>query len=232
MGQLPLALRMHRHASFDSFVAGANLAALEHVRVVARGERRESVWLCGAASTGKSHLLAAACRAAAECGLRPMYLGLDPDADPSLLRELDGMDLLALDDVDRVAGIAEWEAALFAAVDARLTRGGLLLAARPAPRDCNFVLPDLASRAGAAAVYRLQALADTDLLVALQRQVTTRGLEVDDATAVYLLQRVNRDLGTLSDWVDRIDRYALASQRRITIPLVRRVLQGPVSDSA
>jgi DnaA family protein len=129
-----------------------------------------------------------------------------------------------------VAGRPDWESVLFRVFDSRLACGGLLLAADRAPGDSGFALPDLASRAAATALYRLQPLADEDLALAVRRQATLRGLEIDTTTADYLLQRVSRNLRELVDWLDRIDRYALAAQRRVTIPLVRRVLQGAESE--
>jgi DnaA-homolog protein len=224
MGQIPLALRLERHAALDSFVAGANAAALEHVRAVASGARSDAVWLTGPAATGKTHLLAGACRAATAAGLRSMYVALDPALDPAMLRDLDAIDVLALDDVQLAAGRAEWERALFVTLDARLHHGGVLLAADRAPRDCDFRLPDLGSRAAAAAVYRLVALRDEDLAIALVRRAAQMGLSIDEPATSFLLQRVTRDLAELTDWLDRIDQAALAQQRRITIPLLREVL--------
>lgn len=226
MAQLPLPLGLKAHASFDSLITGPNSAAIEHVRAVATGRRAESVWLYGPASTGKTHLLAAACRAAGAAKLRPIYLSIEPARDPGLVAELDGLDVIALDDLHRVAGHADWEAALFGVFDARLQRGGLIVAADAAPRDCGFELPDLVSRAGAAAIYRLDFLGDDDLQAAVLGHASSRGLSLDSAAASYLLQRVSRDLGQLTDWLDRIDRYALAAKRRITIPLLREVI-GP-----
>jgi DnaA family protein len=224
MGQIPLALRLGRHASLENYVAGANSAALEHVRAVAAGTRSEVVWLAGPAATGKSHLLAGACRAASALGLRAMYVALDPGLDPAMLSELEAVDLLALDDVQRAAGRAEWERALFLALDTRLQSGGLLLAADRAPRECAFSLPDLASRATAAAVYRLSVLKDDELAVALMRHAAQIGMSIDETATNFLLQRVGRDLGELTAWLERIDSFSLAEQRRITIPLLREVL--------
>ena len=224
MAQLPLELKLQPHASFESYIAGSNTAAVEHVESVARGDRFESVWLYGPPKTGKSHLLAAACRAAGECGLRAMYLGLESARDPEMLRQLDAIDLVALDDVRRAAGDSNWEVSLFALLDARLQHGGLVVAADAAPRDCGFTLADLASRAAAAAVYRLEFLADEDLKTAVMRHATMRGLSLEPAALSYLLQRVSRDLGELTAFLDRIDSYALATQRRITIPLLREVI--------
>lgn len=224
MAQLPLALSLNPHTSIGSFVVGQNGAAIEHLKRIALGERRESLWFFGQPSTGKSHLLAAACRMAGEAGLRPIYLQLDPHGDPGMLRELEALDLIALDDVHRVAGVPAWEAALFSVFNARLERGGLLAAASAAPQDCGFNLADLTSRAGAAAIYRLEFLGDHELQAAVIGHATRRGLSLEGPEANYLLQRVSRDLGELTALLDRIDRYSLATQRKITIPLLREVI--------
>ena len=224
MAQIPLALKFERHASFESFVAGANLAAMEHVRSIAGGGRPESVWLAGPDGTGKTHLLAAGCRAAGDAGAGAMYLALDAGADPAVLVGLDAVDVLALDDLDRVAGLAAWEQALFAVFDARLQRGGLLLAATGRPQDCGFGLPDLVSRANATSIYRLAPLDDRELASAVTRQAELRGLDLDAAAASFLLQRLRRDLTELTAWLDRIDRVSLARQRRVTIPLLREII--------
>jgi DnaA-homolog protein len=224
MSQIPLALELKPHASFDSLIAGPNDAAIEHVKQVAGGLRRESVWLFGAPNTGKSHLLGAACRAASEANLRPIYLALDPIGDPGILKQLDDVDVIALDDIHRVAAVPAWENALFGVFNERLARGGLLAAAATAPRDCGFGLADLASRAGAAAIYRLGFLDDDDLQKAVIGHAKRRGLRLESAEAKYLLQRVSRDLGELTDCLDRIDRFSLAAQRKITIPLLREVI--------
>jgi DnaA family protein len=194
------------------------------VTAIARGERNDSIWLAGPASSGKTHLLSAACHTAGEVGLRPMYLALEPGGDPAALADLDAIDLLALDDVDRIAGLPDWEAALFPVLNARLDRGNLVMAALAAPGECGFALADLASRAAAAAIYRLSVPTEDELPQAVIRQAAQRGLDLDLAAANYLLLRLSRDLGELTRWLDRIDQFALAQQRRITIPLLRDLI--------
>lgn len=224
MTQLPLALKLKAHAEFASFVAGPNGPAVEHLKSVAAGERAESVWLCGAPGTGKSHLLAAACRLAGESGSTAMYLAPGAGDEPRIVAELERLDVITLDDIDRVAGSAGWEAALFSLFDSRLLRGGLIVAGSAPPRECGFALPDLASRAASMALYRLEFLADDDLEAAVLGHARQRGLSLDAAAVTYLLQRVSRDLGELTGWLDRIDRHSLAEKRRITIPLLREVI--------
>lgn len=226
MGQLPLALRLNRNATFESFVGLASAAAVAHVRSVARGERMDTIWLSGPRNSGKTHLLSAACRAAADAGLRPMYLALDRNSEPAVLASLDGIDLLALDAMDRIAGSTDWEAALFPVLNDRLDRGGLLMAGRHGPRECGFGLADLASRAAAAAIYTLDPLTDDELGEAVLKQAAQRGLQFDEPSANYLLHRLSRDIGELTRWLDRIDQFALAEQRRVTIPLLREVIEA------
>src|SRR5262245_21903985 len=114
MGQLPLALALADHARFEAYVAGANRSAVEHVRAVAAGEP-DRLWIFGPAASGKTHLLQAACRSAADAGKRAMYLALRDEfaTEPTILRGLEDLDLLALDRIDQAAGDETWERELF-----------------------------------------------------------------------------------------------------------------------
>ena len=228
MAQLPLKLAGTDYARFETFAAGDNAAVVDHLRAVAVGAA-DTLWLWGAAGCGKTHLLQAACHAAAAAGRRAMYVTLD-SADPAILVGLENVDLLALDNVERVARDATWERALFVILNELLPRGGLVLAAAVSAAGCGFGLPDLASRAGGAVSYRLKSLADADRAVALRLHAAARGLELEPAAADYLLKRVARDMAALAAWLDRLDRDSLIEQRRLTIPFIReRLANGPAS---
>ncbi len=226
MSQLPLSLRLADHARFETFVPGVNAAAVEQTRAVSEGAPT-AVWLFGPRGVGKSHLLQASCRAAAGGGRRAMYVPLGPSSGlpPEALDDLEHLDLLALDDVETIAGHAAWERRLFLVLEERLNRSGLLLAADAAATAVRFGLPDLASRAAAAVAYRLRPLDDSARMDALLVHAEARGLELERAAAQYLLQRVERDMGALLEWLDRLDRASLAEQRRLTIPFIRGLLE-------
>ena len=229
MGQLPLPLKLDRFATFETFVADSNGTLVRHLEAVARGARREVIWICGARGRGKSHLLQATCRAADRAGTRAMYLPLDTgeELDPDCLLDLDSIGLLALDQVDAVAGRPAWEARLFAVLNGMQSSGRpLLLAADRAPAAAGFTLADLASRAAAATVYRLNPLGDDGQRQALEEHARGLGLELDEATARYLLTRVEREVGELCRWLDRLDRASLVEQRRLTVPFVRKALES------
>ena len=88
MAQLPLALALADHASFDTFVGAGNAPAVEHVRSAAAGAA-DTLWLWGGDGVGKSHLLQAACRAAAAAGRRAMYVALPADFEARIPARLD-----------------------------------------------------------------------------------------------------------------------------------------------
>jgi DnaA-homolog protein len=229
--QLPLALTLSDHASFATFVVGKNAELVALLGDVAAGTTREFLWLAGAPGTGRSHLLQAACRAADAAGLRAMYLPLGRGLEPELLLNLENLSLLALDDIEAVAGQRRWEERLFPLFNSFYRqRGSLVVAAADAPAGTAFVLPDLASRAAGAVVYRLAELDDAGCLTAIRGHAQSRGLELDDTAATYLVRRVARDMPSLCAWLDRFDRASLAAQRRLTVPFIRSLIDAERSD--
>lgn len=225
MAQLPLALALEDYATFGTFVSGANVAAVEHVRSLAAAGG-ETVWLWGGAGVGKTHLLQAACRSASAAERRAMYIAL-PAASPAILADLERVELLAIDDLHAVAGDPAWEQPLFVILNAFLSRNGaLLLSANVPSAQCGFRLADLASRGAGAVTYRLAPLDDADRAAALRLHAAARGLELDAAAAEFLLKRVARDMTVLIEWLARLDRASLTAQRRLTIPFIREQLGG------
>jgi DnaA family protein len=224
-GQLPLPLRLAPHARFATFTAGANAALLSHLTSSDPALGRDALWIWGAAGAGKSHLLQAACaeRPAGDAIYLP--LGELAGRDPGLLDGIEGLSLVAIDDVDSVAQQADWNRALFNLFNGIAAEGGRLIVGSVAPPSAvGFVLPDLASRASAAVVYQLAALADEEIIAALQTHAAARGLELSDGAAHYLFARVPRQMALLCGWLDRLDRISLSEKRRLTIPLIREAL--------
>jgi DnaA family protein len=225
--QLPLALRLAEHASFATFEPGPNAQLVAHLSAVAASRVRELLWLAARPGSGKSHLLQAVCRLAGERGSRAMYLPLGDGLEPDVLVGLETLDVLALDDVDAVAGDARFEERLFPLFNGFYRdHGSLVAAASNPPGAVGFALPDLASRAAGAVVYTLAPLGENDYLAALARHARSRGMELDEASAAYLMSRVERDMPSMCRWLDRVDRESLAAQRKVTVPFIRELLEA------
>ena len=231
--QLALNLRLRDASSFENFRAGPNREPVDYlVQALAALDARTPVpaaswvFLWGEAGSGKTHLLEAACRAAQARDRLAAYVPLREHATltPAFLEDLDQAALVCVDDIDAVAGNGDWERALFALYERLRAHGGLLLVAgRSAPAALGLKLPDLASRLAAGRVYALQSLTDADKNAVLRARARSRGLEMSEEVAAYLLARYPRDLHSLFALLDRLDAAALAAQRRLTIPFVRSI---------
>ncbi len=223
--QLPLALRWPAHQRFESFVAGANGDGLDILIHAARGEAVDRVFLAGARGSGKTHLLFAACAEAAAGGRSAQYLDLSKVAEPyDSIRRFGGSDLLAIDDVDAVAGMREAEHALFDLHNRCRAEGSTLIyAASDQATALGLELPDLVSRLSACTQWLLRPLEEAIRRRIVRDLASARGLDFDDAVLDWLFTRKARDLGALVAQLDRIDRATLAAQRRVTVPFLRNL---------
>lgn len=229
MEQLPLGVRLRAASSFANFHPGDNAAPIAALELSAREPRQPPLWLWGPPGSGRSHLLQASCARAGEQRRRAGYLPLaEPWPTASLLGGFEALDLVCLDDLDRVVGDASWQPSLFRLYNDLTERGGNLVisAARP-PQALAIALPDLASRLAAAIVWQLRPLAEAEQAPALLARARALGVELGEETLQYLQRRLPRDLGALCEALDRLDGAALAQQRRLTVPFVRAVLQLP-----
>jgi DnaA family protein len=225
--QLPLALRWPAHQRFESFIIGANAAGVDIVQRAALDSEASRIFLAGPSGSGKTHLLIAACAAAGAAGRSAQYLDLTtlPEPRAETIRRFGGSDVLAIDDVDALAGERDAEHALFDLYNrCRAEGSSLLFAANDTPTTIGLVLPDLVSRLSACTQWLLRPLDEASRRQALRERASARGIELDDAVLDWLFTRQARDLGTLTALLDRIDSAALAAQRRVTVPFLRQLL--------
>ncbi len=225
MNQLVLPLRLADHAVFDSFFAVGNEVLIATLIETAAGQDGHGCWLWGGSATGKTHLLQATCDRAGDTSVY-IPLSVFRDAGPEILEGMAARQIVCIDDVDAVAGDADWEAALFNLCNQVSDSGGqLVLSARSTPRESRFELADLRSRLSRLPIFHLRPLDDEQRVAALQLRAEHRGFELPGETARYLLKRSKRDMASLFDVLDKLDLESLRAQRRLTIPFVRDALQ-------
>lgn len=224
--QLPLAWRAPPDARLDTFVH-APAGAVAAIGSLASVTSRDWMYVAGPSGTGKTHLLLGACAHADANGRRAMYLPL-AHARGRVREALDAIDgdvLVALDDLDAIAGVREDEVALFEAHNRLRTAGArVLYAASVAPDALALTLPDLRSRLSQCTRIALGPLDDAGRRDVLLSRAQRRGLVLEPAALDWLLRRVGRDLAGLTLLLDRLDRASLAAQRKVTVPFLRQVL--------
>ncbi len=227
--QIPLQLGRVGQHDFDSFESGPNREACEAVRRLAATGQGGPVYLWGPPGRGKSHLLLAACASAASLDRRSAYVPLSrvDELSTEYLDGLAGFDLICVDDVHAVAGNEVWELALFNLYnELRDSRGSLAVSSRFSAKAEGIVLRDLQTRLGWGLVYHLQELTDEQKINALQRKADSRGFQLPQEVATYLMSRTRRDMDALCDCLDRLDQASLSAQRRLTVPFVRTLLEN------
>ena len=227
--QLPLGVRLRETATFANYYPGVNRQVVELLQdSIAAG--REFIYLWGGSGSGKTHLLQAVCHLEANRARPLAYFPLRQAAalSPEALEGVEHLPLVIVDDIDAVAGQAEWEQALFHLYNRIRERDGrLVMAGSYSPAAIAIGLADLRSRLAAGLVLQLRALDDQDKAGALRLQARQRGLEMPDEVAAYLLRRCPRDMAALFALLDLLDQASLAAQRKLTIPFVKEVLQYP-----
>jgi len=226
MSQLALPLQLADHAVFRSFLDSGNETLVATLSGIAMGAQSHGCWLWGARATGKTHLLQAVCDAAGD-GAAYVPISMFVEVGPAILEGLVTRKLICIDDIDQVLGKPEWETALFDLCNQVLDADTqLIISAGSTPRECSIVLADLQSRLARLPVFQIHSLDEQERVVALQLRSRHRGLELPDDTAHYLLKRSRRDMASLYEALDRLDKEALRAKRRLTIPFVRSVMES------
>jgi DnaA family protein len=123
----------------------------------------------------------------------------------------------ALDDARQQAAFALFVQAV--AIGAAWVAAGRLPPVDLALRD------DLRTRLGWGPVFALQPLGESETRAVLRREADRRGIFLGDEVMDHLLTRFSRDLKSLMALLDRLDDYALARHRAVTVPLLRQMLQ-------
>jgi DnaA-homolog protein len=236
LNQLTLDLGAPPPPTFDNFVAGDNLEALASLRglIDARGGQADHakpargigsatgsrfVYLWGLPASGRSHLLQALASATQAARL------LTPSSDLQHFDHDPSISLWLVDDCDRLD--AARQASAFHLFNAIQTEAGaaMVSAGSSAPMQLP-VIPELATRLGWGLVFQLHRLSDQDIARALAVTLAERGVTASTDLIPWLMTRTARDLGQLRAMIDRLDRFALARKRAITVPLVREFLQA------
>lgn len=226
--QLPLDIQWNESAALERFIAGSNSEAARWMAWAAEGRVDfPALFLHGEPSTGKSHLLQGACRRVTATGRPAAYLPVRQllGYEAEIFEGFERAALIAVDDVDHLAGHNEMQRAVFHLFNRACDSGNILLfAARQPPSEVDLELADLRSRFGWGMVLALQQPDDQTCLDILRQRAYLRGLELPQATARYLIRRLPRKIGLLLEVFDGLDRASLASGRRLTIPFVRDFL--------
>jgi len=222
--QLVLDMGLATGPTLDNFLPGPNAQALDHLRLwLGQGRATRSplpIYLWGGSGCGKSHLLRGVRGALAQAGQSVGWMdatGAAPAFDARWSAVL-------MDDVHAFDS-ARQQTAFNWFVNAQAQQVAVLAAGSLPPADLQL-RDDLRSRLGWGHVFSLQALDESQRRTVLCQQAKVRGIVLSDEVVDFMLTRFSRDLGSLMELLDLMDGYALQTQRAITIPLIKSMMDN------
>jgi DnaA family protein len=220
MRQLVLDLGAEKPQTLENFVVGKNreLAQLLHLfaQEAARVPSERFVYLWGEPGAGKTHLL----RSLAQ-GPYARYIPADAEEDQYQFDEQ--VSVYLLDDCERLP--PAMQIAAFALFNQVRENGGLMITAGDKPPADLALREDLRTRLGWGLIYQVHGLTDEEKIAALTQAAQTRGIVLSPGVLPYLITHFRRDMRSLSAMLDALDQYSLETQRPITLPLLRELLQ-------
>lgn len=219
MRQLLLDLGAEKPQTLDTFVVGRNAELVQRLRLFAQrgplsGDR--FIYLWGEAAAGKTHLLRS-------LAALPDARYIPAGASASEFSFDSRIGLYLMDDCHDLSADAQIEA--FALFNQVKENGALLVSAGNKPPLGLELREDLRTRLGWGLVYQVHGLTDEEKIAALTQAAQARGISLPPGVLPYLITHFRRDMRSLSAMLDALDQYSLETQRPITLPLLRSLLQ-------
>lgn len=177
-----------------------------------------AVVLSGPAGSGKSHLVSVWRQRSSADAISML------DVTPAAIERFQQSGKLAIEDV--AEGYApDTERLIFHLLNqARESKGQILLTCRQPPGELGISLPDLRSRLRALPVAEIQPIDDALLAGLLIKLFSDRQLGIDPGVIKYLTRHMERSAQAARSIVERIDRLALATHRKVTRTLAAEAL--------
>ena len=229
--QLLLRFRPAKDKVFENFLSADNRVAINYLRELCRNNSTETeqLYLWGAPTSGKSHLLQAACSKATQYDKHCIFVPLKQWAKvgSEIFNGLESIELICIDDIDCIVGQQVLENALFNLINRVRARDHcLIMAGRDNPRQLKLVLADLRSRLVWGNVDQLSVLDDAAKLEALLLHAKWHECEMPEKVLRYLLNHYTRDMHSLVSAANHIYQASFQSKQRITVPFAKQALSS------
>ncbi len=214
MQQLSLDVHLVQAPSFDNFVAGPNAELLALLRGIRAGDRpSKCLFIWGEAGSGKSHLLEA---------IRQMMTGATvglADNDPAPHH---GSQIALWDDCQTLS--PEAQSAGFATFIRQAGDPAAMIIASADQAPLHLSLrADLRTRLGSGLIFQLKRLDDDQKAEVLRQHAASRQITLPEELLRYLLRHYPRDIRTLMQILESLDRFAFEQKRALSLPLLREM---------
>ncbi len=225
MKQIALDIGLCTGPTLQNFVPGPNALAHSHLTLwLGRGANHVArspvpTYLWGSSGSGKTHLLKAMREAFREQGAQVGWLDAQ-DPEPGAFSET--WAVVLIDDVHLFTAVQQ-QAAFNWFINAQINQRSVIATGDQPPAGLKL-RDDLRTRLGWGHVFGLKVLSEPERRAVLRQAADARGVFLGDEVMDFMLTRFSRDLASLMELLDLIDAYAMRTQRAITVPMIRAMM--------
>jgi len=181
-----------------------------------------SLILYGPNASGKTHLADVWCQQSAAACIDIKTLSQDTAGEIAAQCQH-----LILDNADSIIGNVEQEKGLFHLYNIfKEEKRSFLMVLQEPPVRRTFALPDLASRLRAAPTVAIREPDEQLIMALLVKLFNDRQIKIAPDVLNYIVLRIERSFEAVSKLVAQADKKALAEKRRISIPLMKEILNS------
>lgn len=141
----------------------------------------------------------------------------------------DGNFIYIIEDIDDFIDDATSQESLLHLYNWTREQGGyLLFTAKSHPKNWSITLADLSSRLLSCHAVKIKSPDDDLLRAIIIKQFSDRQINISKEVLHYLLPRAERSFDAIQKMVHDIDQLSLVEKKKITIAIVKRVIEGNI----
>ncbi|MDH5355971.1 MAG: DnaA/Hda family protein [Gammaproteobacteria bacterium] len=227
MSQIALPLSFDRQFSFENYFTDSASFLVASLTALIEGAGESIIGLWGGVDSGKTHLLNASAQFARERALAlQLYDGWQLlDCDPAQFDDIGNDVILAIDNLDALCGHRVWEETFYRLINqSRDQSGRLMFSLSSKPQDLVCELADFQSRLSWGLLLELPGYSDIDIQQVVKLRSELLGIELSKEVLAYLLTHFSRRLSDQIQILRILDKASLSAQKKVTIPLIKKVL--------
>tara|TARA_B100001079_G_scaffold124411_1_gene106585 strand:- start:3267 stop:3995 length:729 start_codon:yes stop_codon:yes gene_type:complete len=228
--QLNLNIKLDDSVSLEKFIhCESNKEALNFLK---KSLEKDSVsnlfYIWGEEGVGKSYIMQALNKELIGLNKKTLHLSLDDSriTSPEILKNLDSLEAILIEKLDKLEKTNDWETQLFNLVNEALnSETKIYLSSNIVSKDLEIELKDLKSRLSYFTAIEIPEITQDEKIDALRQSSARRGIELDEKTIDFILNHTSRSLSDLLRLINEIDLYSLKKKRKVTPYLIRELLK-------
>ena len=223
MNQMGLPLSLNSKMLLSNFIGKKNQQVLDFVNQLLTQKSSAVVFISGAKSSGKTHLLQGCAFGALGRQLNVVYIDIKQDLPEEVIADLRSIDWICIDNIDYLSDIQQQ--AIFDLYNRiKPTNTKLIVSANSLPSELNL-LKDLKTRLSLAVIFTLETLNDEQKIVIIKRKMADKNIKIEDKIYHHLFKYLSRDLSDILSAISILDEVSLQQKSNISIPFVKQTLK-------